>query len=236
ILSLGAFVWRQRRLEHPMLDMKLFRSSAFSISALSVTLVFFALMGIFFSMSQLFQLVMGYGAMESSLLILPIMMLMMLTAPFVPNIVQQFGVRRTVTTGLVLVSTAFVLMSQWPTIPTYTQVILSMAVMMGGMALTMTPATNMLMSSIPRNRAGMGSAMNDTTRELGGALGIAVLGAILSAGYSNQITDVLASLPAQVQDIANNSLAGALAVSEELGPAGEQLALAAKTAWMSGLS
>src|SRR5690606_12787547 len=98
ILSLGAFVWRQRRLDHPMLDMKLFRSSAFSISALSVTLVFFALMGIFFSMSQLFQLVMGYGAMESSLRMLPIMMLMMLTAPFAPNIVQRFGVRRTVTT------------------------------------------------------------------------------------------------------------------------------------------
>lgn len=236
ILSLLAFVWRQLRLEHPMLDMKLFRSSAFSISALSVTLVFFALMGIFFSMSQLFQLVMGYGAMESSLRMLPIMMLMMLTAPFVPNIVQKVGVRWTVTTGLVLVSTAFVLMSQWPTIPTYGQVITSMAVMMGGMALTMTPATNMLMSSIPRNRAGMGSAMNDTTRELGGALGIAVLGAILSAGYSNQIKDVLASLPAQVQDIANNSLAGALAVAEELGPAGESLALAAKTAWMDGLS
>lgn len=236
IICIGAFIWRQRSIKHPMLDMALFKSPAFSISALSVTLVFFALMGIFFSMSQLFQLVIGYGAMESSLRLLPIMLLMMLSAPFVPNIVKKVGVRWTITTGLVLVSTAFVLMSQWPTIPSYPQILGSMAIMMGGMSLTMTPATNMLMSSIPRNRAGMGSAMNDTTRELGGALGIAVLGAILSSGYADKISSVVSRLPAEAQEIASNSLAGALGVAEQLGPAKEAVAMAAKTAWMDGLS
>lgn len=236
ILSLVIFVLRQLRIKHPMLDMHLFRNPAFSISALSVTLTFFALMGIFFSMSQLFQLVMGYGAMESSLRMLPIMMLMMITAPFVPNIVKKFGTRWTVTTGLVLVASSFVLMSQWPVIPAYPQVLGSMLIMMTGMAFTMTPATNMLMSAIPRNRAGMGSAMNDTTRELGGALGIAVLGAVLSSGYSNKIADTLVTLPSQAQEIAGNSLAGALAVAEGIGPAGEALSLAAKTAWMGGMS
>ncbi len=236
ILGLITFVWRQMRLKHPMLDMRLFKVPAFSISALSITLVFFALMGIFFSISQLFQLIIGYGAMESSFRTLPIMLLMMLTAPFVPNIVKKFGTRWTVTTGLVLVAISFVVMSQWPTIPSYLHVIGSMLVMMTGMALTMTPATNMLMSAIPRNRAGMGSAMNDTTRELGGALGIAVLGAVLSSGYTDKISSAVSLLPRPAQEIAENSLAGALSVAEGLGSAGSGLADAAKAAWMSGLS
>lgn len=236
VISIGAFIARQLRLKHPMLDMRLFRFPAFSISALSVTLTFFALMGVFFSMSQLFQLIMGYGPMSSSLRMFPIMMLMMLAAPFVPNIVKKFGTRRTVTTGLILVSLSFVLMSRWPTIPTYPHVLGSMLIMMTGMALTMTPATNMLMSAIPRNRAGMGSAMNDTTRQLGGALGIAVLGSVLSSAYSRNIADALSGLPAQVQDTAASSLAGALAIAEQAGPVSAQLTAAAKTAWMSGLS
>jgi len=236
VVGISLFIWRQLRIKHPMLDMKLFKIPAFSISALSVTLTFFSLMGVFFSMSQLFQLIMGYGTLESSVRMLPIFLLMMLSAPFVPNIVKRFGTRWVVTAGLVLVSISFLIMSQWPAIPQYWQVLGSMLVMMTGMSLTMTPATNMLMSAIPRNRAGMGSAMNDTTRELGGALGIAVLGAVLSSVYSSQIASAVSRLPVQVQDIASNSLAGALAVAEKMGPLGEGFSVAAKTAWMSGLS
>lgn len=236
IFSLILFVLWQLRTKHPMLDMALFKKPAFSISALSVTLVFFALMGIFFSMSQLFQLIMGYGPMESSFRMLPIMMLMMISSPFVPNIVKRFGTRLTVSTGLVLVSFAFIIMSQWPSIPAYWQVLGSSAIMMTGMALTMTPATNMMMSAIPRNRAGMGSAMNDTTRELGGSLGIAVLGAVLSSVYSDKIVSVASSLPEQARVVAESSLAGALAVAHNLGPAGQAFALAAKESWMNGLS
>lgn len=243
LISLGigisgilSFVWWQKKTEHPMLDMKLFSRSAFSVSALSVSLVFFALMGIFFSMSQLFQLVMGYGAFESSLRMLPLMMLLVFVSPFVPNIVKKFGTRWTVTTGLVLVTIAFVIMSQWPTIPSYAQIIASMAVMMSGMALTMTPATTMMMSAVPRNRAGMGSAMNDTTRELGGALGVAVLGSVLGTAYSNKIAESVSQLPSEAQTIAENSLAGALVIAEKLGPIGAPLVTAAKEAWMNGLS
>lgn len=235
LLALVAFIRRQLRLEHPMLDMKLFKVPAFSISALSITLVFFALLGIFFSLSQLFQLIIGYSAIESSLRTLPIMLLMMISAPFVPNIVKKFGTRWTVTTGLVLVGVAFVIMSQWPTVPSYPLILGSMLIMMTGMSLTMTPATNMLMSAIPRNRAGMGSAMNDTTRQLGGALGIAVLGSVMSSAYERNIAGAVSALPGQIQELATNSLAGALAVADQLG-SGAVLADAAKVAWMDGLS
>ncbi len=236
VIGLALFVWWQLKTEHPMLDMKLFSRSAFWVAALSITLVFFALMGVFFSMSQVFQLIIGYGPFESSLRMLPLMMLMMLASPFVPNIVKKFGTRWTVTTGLVLVTTAFIIMSQWPTVPSYWQIIGSMAVMMTGMALTMTPATTMMMSAVPRNRAGMGSAMNDTTRELGGAIGIAVLGSVLGSTYSEEIKQSITMLPAEAQEAAANSLAAALMVAEQLGPLGSALVDGAKEAWMNGLS
>lgn len=235
-VGLGAFVFWQFKAKHPMLDMQLFKNPAFSISALAVSLTFFALMGTFFSMSMLFQVIIGYGTLESSLRTLPIMMLMMLTAPFVPNIVKRLGSRWTVATGLTLVASAFLIMTQWPTVPAYWQIMGSMAVMMTGMALTMTPATNLMMSAVPRNRAGMGSAMNDTTRELGGALGVAVLGAVISSEYGNNIADAVTMLPTQAADLAKNSLPGAMAVAQQLGPLGTQLADAAKVAWMNGLS
>lgn len=235
-LGLAAFVWRQLSVDHPMLDVRLFKSRVFTISSLSIMLVFFALMGIFFSISQLFQLVMEYGALESSLRLLPIMMVMMVFSPFVPTVVKKIGVRWTMSSGLLLVSVGFVLMSLWPTIPTYWEVMGGMSVMMFGMALAMTPSTNLLMSSVPKNRAGMGSATNDTTRELGGALGIAVLGAILSSIYAEEIIAGLQGLPQQVIDVAESSLAGALAVGEQMGVAGLPVIETAKVAWMNGLS
>jgi hypothetical protein len=163
-------------------------------------------------------------------------MIMILVSPFVPNIVKKLGTRWTVSSGLALVSIAFVVMSQWPTVPDYGNIIGGMAIMMVGMALTMTPATTMMMSAVPRNRAGMGSAMNDTTRELGGALGIAVLGSVLGSVYSEQIIDGIGRLPVEVREVAENSLAGALTIAKMLGPAGDDIAGAAKEAWMNGLS
>lgn len=236
IVSLTAFIVWQTKTKSPMLDIKLFKIPAFGVSSLVVTLVFFSLMGIFFSISQLFQLVMGYGAMESSIKMLPIFALMILASPIVPSIVKKIGSRWTVTSGLILICIAFLTMSQWPTQPTYWNIMGSMLVMMLGMALAMTPATNMLMSAVPKNRAGMGSAMNDTTRELGGALGVAVLGSVLSSAYSDKILSATTNLPDQLKATASDSLAVALQIASNMGSVAEGLAMAAKTAWMQGLS
>lgn len=236
VIGIAAFILWQLRTKHPMLDMKLFKKPAFSVSVLSVTLVFFALMGVFFSMSQMFQLVMGYGAMESSIRMLPIMAIMMFFSPVVPSIVKKFGARWTVVSGLLLVVVGFIVMSRWTVDLQYWQMLASSSILMAGMSLAMTPATNMLMSSVPRNRAGMGSAMNDTTRELGGALGVAVLGSVLSSVYGREIADAVKNVPAQAAEIAENSLAGALEVAKTMGQMGESIAHAAKVAWMNGLS
>ena len=235
VACLTAFVFWQHRTTHPMLDMRLFKHKAFRVSALVVTLAFFALAGVFFGVSQLFMLVMGFGAFKTSLAIIPMMMPMLVLSPFVPFLAARIGSRWTVAIGLLMVAGGFVIMSRWPTVPSLGQVYQGMLVLAAGLAFAMTPATSLMMSAVPRSRSGMGSAMNDTTRELGAALGIAVLGAILSSGYANKIASVLGFLPEQARPLVEKSLAGALAVAGQAGAEGAPLALIAKTAWMDSL-
>ncbi len=236
ILSIAAFIFWERRSKSPMLDMNLFKNRAFSVSSLTLTLVFLAMSGVFFSMSQLMQLVMGYSALESSLLTIPLMLPMMFISPLVPNVVKKVGARITITVGLLLVTAAFVAMSTWTKDLTYWHLFATMVVMMLGITFAMTPGTNILMASVPRNRSGMGSAMNDTTRELGGALGVAVLGAVLSAAYEKNIADVANQFVGPVKEGIESSLAVALSVAEKLGPAAQSVSDAAMDAFMVGIS
>lgn len=231
-ICLGAFVLWQLKTTNPMLDVRLFGRRAFGVSALVVTLTFFALAGVFFGVSQLFMLVMEYGAFKTSVSIIPMMLPMLVLSPFVPLLAAKIGIRWTVACGLCIVVVGFVLAAQWPTVPSLGQIYLAMSILTAGLALAMTPATSLMMSEVPRYRSGMGSAMNDTTRELGSALGIAVLGALLSSGYAGKIASILGFLPEQVRPLVEKSLAGALAVAGQAGEAGRELAYAAKTAWM----
>jgi Na+/melibiose symporter-like transporter len=192
-------------------------------------------MGVMFTMSQLFQLIMGYGAFQSSLALIPMMLPMLFLAPIIPKIVRKIGSRWTVTTGLILIAIGFFAMTFWPTVPSFWEVLGGMILLVVGMTFTTTPATNMLMAAVPKARSGMGSAMNDTTRELGAALGIAVLGAVLSSAYERNIASAVAGMPEQARDIAQNSLAGALSVAQHMGIAGTELLEAAKIAWMNSI-
>jgi MFS family permease len=232
---LSTFVVWQRKTAHPMLDLRLFRRRAFGVSALVVMLAFFALGGVFFGVSQLFMLVMGYGAFKTSIAIIPLMGPMLVLSPFVPFVTARVGIRWTVTTGLVLIAVGFDVMSRWPTVPTLGQIYGGMSILTSGLALAMTPATSLMMSAVPRSRSGMGSAMNDTTRELGAALGIATLGALLSSGYADKIAAALAGAPEQARVIAQKSLAGALVLAANYGDAGAQFAQLAKSSWMESL-
>lgn len=236
LITIGLFVLWQLRSKAPTLDMKLFKNRAFSISSLTLTLTFLAMAGVFFSMSQLMQLILGFTALESSLSMIPLMIPMMVLSPYVPNIVAKFGARLTISVGLLLVAISFVIMSTWTADMTYWHLFVTMIIMMLGISAAMTPGTNILMASVPRNRSGMGSAMNDTTRELGGALGVAVLGAILGSVYESKIADTAANFSGPIKEGLESSLAVALQVTDKLGPAASGVADAAKEAWMSGLA
>jgi MFS family permease len=237
VALVGLFVAWELRTSSPMLDIRLFRQATFGVSSLAITLVFFTLMGVFFSISQLFQLVMGYGTFESALRLAPMFVAMILVAPRAPQLVQRFGARATVAGGLAVVAMGIVILAMLPGAPSYAQVAIGMGITASGMALVMTPTTELLMSSVPTTRAGMGAAMNDTTRELGGSLGVAVLGSVLASQYASNISTATGALPTAAAGTAKASLAGALHVATAL-PADQatHLAAAARSAWMGGLS
>ena len=239
VVALGLFVAWQLRARFPMIDLALFRSSRFSLSVISVTLTFFAMMGAFFGMTQIFQLVMGYDALTTSVAFIPSMLPMMVIGPMIPKLVEKVGTRWTVVPGLAIIAGGFLLMTTWPTVPSYWDFLLAMSIITLGMAMVMTPATTMLMSSVPRNRSGMGSAMNDTTRELGASLGIAVLGSMIANAYTSNVAPVVEGLPAEAGAVVQDSLAGAIAVTDQMAAAGgeaataaAQLATAAQAAFM----
>lgn len=236
LAALVLFVLWEIRSKSPMLDMKLFKNRAFAVSSLTLTLVFLAMSGVFFSMSQLLQLILGYSPLQASLLMIPLMLPMMALGPFIPLVVKKFGARNVIAIGLLMTAIAFLVMATWNKDMTYWHLFGTMFVMMAGISAAMTPGTNILMASVPRNRSGMGSAMNDTTRELGSALGVAVLGAVLSAAYETQIREKAAEFTGAIREGLESSLAVALQVAEKLGPAAQSVSDAAKDAFMTGLT
>jgi len=234
LFTIVVFILHELRTEHPMLDVRLFRIGAFGTSSLVLTLVFFALMGTFFSMSQMLQLVWGYSPLEAAVRLLPISVAMMVAAPQSAKLAARFGKRRVVAIGMWMIAGGVVMVSRIGVEPNYAVLVGGLFVMAYGMGTAMSPTTDLLMSSVPRKQAGMGSAMNDTTRELGGSLGVAIFGSLLASRYVAGLAEALRSVPESAQSVASGSLAGALRVSSEAGSNGAALAAAAKSAWVEG--
>jgi MFS family permease len=155
---------------------------------------------------------------------------MMFVAPSSARFVERFGARRVVTTGLSLVATGMLLMSTMGTDSPYWHFLGALIVLSLGMGLTMPPCTNLIMSSLPLGKAGVGSAVNDTTRELGGALGVAVLGSVLASVYTSHLGDATATLAPPMAAAARSSLGAALSI-----PGVPGLAHAARQAFIDGL-
>src|SRR5690606_13594269 len=150
----------------------------FSVSSGGITLVFFAMFGTLFLMAQFLQLVLGYSPLGSGVRLLPMSFVMMALTPQTPRLVARFGANRVAGAGLLCISAGLAGFTLFDVDASYLQVVGTLAVLAAGMALSMSPMTTQLMSAVPRAKAGVGSAMNDTTRELGGALGVALLGSL----------------------------------------------------------
>ncbi len=168
---LVAFLGRELTARVPMLDLRLFRDRRFSVASGGIALSFFTLFGTFFMLTQYLQLVQGYSALRAGILFVPISFTMMIVAPQAPKLVARFGVTNVVPAGLGLVAVGLVALATVDAGSPLWRVYLALLPMMAGMASTMAPLTTSIMSAVPPGRAGVGSAMNDTTRELGGALG-----------------------------------------------------------------
>ncbi|WP_412775459.1 MFS transporter [Streptomyces mirabilis] len=232
---LGVFVVYERSSDHPALDVTWFRNRRFSASVAAIGLVFFALTGVTFFSVFYNQSVRGYSVLQSGLLVLPLAASQMFFAPRARLVVNRFGARAVCATGLVLTAVAFagfLLLGQ----DTPIWVLEVLFFLMGtGMAHVMPPATVMIMSSLPREKAGSGSAVNNTFRQVGGALGVAVLGALLSATYRSGIDDHLGVLPASDRQAAGESVEATLSVAEKLGPTGKALVQPAHDAFIHAM-
>jgi EmrB/QacA subfamily drug resistance transporter len=233
---LTGFVMWERHTDEPMLDMGYFGNPAFSTGTGGMVLVFVAMYGVMFLITQYFQLVLGYTPLSSALRLLPMAPIMILVSPMTPRIVARLGANRTVASGMGLVSVGFLLFTQLATDTPYWYVLVCVVPLVSGIALTMSPMTGAIMSAVPPRRAGSGSAMNDASRELGAALGVAVLGSIAASRYGAHLAPHIQSLPASAQSAATDSLGGAHGVAQSLpASAGAQLTTAANHAFVSGI-
>jgi EmrB/QacA subfamily drug resistance transporter len=230
---LAAFALWERRQPQPMLDVRLFSNLRFTAASLSVTTVFFSLFGALFLLTQILQLVLGWSTVKAGLGAMPFAITVGVTSPLAAELAKRIGTKIPVVAGLLLMAAGLAQMGTATTASGYGHFVIATVLMAAGMGLAMAPATESIMGALPPEQAGVGSAVNDTTREIGGVLGVAIVGSIANAGYVSNLGDAAAHLPAPAAEAANSSLAGALTVAHHAPAAiGHPLALAAQDAFV----
>jgi DHA2 family multidrug resistance protein-like MFS transporter len=215
-VALGAFVaWELRGAEHPMLPMQFFRDARFSTGSGIITFGFLVMFGFFFLMTQYFQFVRGYSPLKAGIATLPFAVTMVTVSPRSAGFVERFGMNRVVAAGFGSLSLGFVVLAWMGPSTPYLVIVVGLVLLAAGMATSIAPATGAIMSSIPLSKAGVGSAVNDTTREFGGALGIAVLGSIVTSSYRDSFA--APELPPPLGEAAGESIGAAYGVAARLG-------------------
>jgi len=237
-IILVLFVLWERRSDHPMLPMRFFRNRRYSAAIASLGLVLFALLGMFFLMTQYFQFVLGFDPLKTGLAIGPIALVLLVVAPLSVLIVRRLGTKIVVSSGLLLIAVGLGFLSETTVDSTYGDALPLFLLMGAGVGLALAPSTDSIMGSLPKDQAGVGSATSDTSMQIGGALGVGVLGTALAIRYRNFMTPLLAhrAIPASVNQLILGSIGGALAVAQHApGNTGEALAQASRRAFISGM-
>src|SRR5580693_7466655 len=180
---LAGFAWWELRIPNPLIDLRVFRSRAFSAAAGSVTVIFFALFGSLFVLTQYLQLVHGYSPLSAGIRALPFALATAAAAPVSPLLAKRFGTHLVIPAGMVLMGIGLLYFSTAGVHTSYPALAAAVAIMGAGMGLVMAPASNTIMTTVPAHQAGAGSAINDTIREVGGALGVAIVGSLAAAVY-----------------------------------------------------
>lgn len=235
VIGVVAFIVTELRVEHPLLDVRLFRRRGFSSGALSITIQFLVTFGVMFLLVQHFQLILGFPPLHSALALAPMVAPLIVMSLVSPTIAAWVGLRVTTATGLLTIAVGLLALLRLDTSSSYLDVLWPLLIMSAGLGMSAAPATNAIMLDTPLEKHGVSAAVNDATREIGAAIGIAVAGSILSANYTSRITEVLNHLPEPARAPVRSSLAGALEVAERAGVTGRPLADYAKTAFWGGV-
>ena len=235
LLATFAFLAWELRQQAPLLDIRLFRDRRLATGSLSLLTVFGVQAGILVVLFPFLQIVLGWSALRATLGMLPMALVMMFSSVIAPRVATRLGSRATMAAGILLISAGLALMALLvSTGGGYLTVLPGMLTLGLGMGLAMTPSTEAITSSLPRDQQGLASALNDVTREFGTAIGVALLGAVLTAGYRSSISTQLDGIPADVAGPAREGVANAVAAADALGAKEETLVRAAQESFVDG--
>jgi EmrB/QacA subfamily drug resistance transporter len=234
-LILGAsFIAAERRAADPLLDVAMFRDRRFTAASASITVAFFALFGFIFLVTQYFQLLRGYSPLEAGVRVLPVAICVALGSLIGTSLVTRVGNKLVVTAGLLMLALAYGWISTVSVATSYTEIVGQMVLLGLGMGLTSAPATESVMGAVSDDRAGVGSAVNDAAREVGGTLGVAVIGSIFASLYVASIN--LVDAPEELLSVARQSVGAALATSAQVPePLSSALRDAATAGFLDGM-
>ncbi len=234
----AAFVMWELRVEHPLLPVRIFENLRFSAASVSVTSAFFALFGFVFLITQYFQLIRGYTPLQAGVRTLPVAFSIALASVLSPLLVHRIGTKLVVAGGLASMSIGFIWVSTASAGTPYIEIVGQMILLGAGLGATTAPATESIMGSLSVDKAGVGSAVNDTTRELGGTLGVAVVGSVFTSIYVSKLASgaVFGSLPAEAQSLTKESVAAVGNVAPQLGTQAAAFVTEVSDAFLSGLA
>lgn len=230
-----AFVRWEASRENPLLDPRLFKYRGFATGSASLFLLFLAMFGFFYVATQYLQLVLRYGALKTALAILPLSVVALPISTIAASLSERLGQRAVSGAGFVIAAAGLALLSLASAGTGYWLFLIVSVVLAVGVGLSMTPATNAIVKSLPAAKQGVASAVNDTAREIGSAFGVAILGSAFNIGYRHTIDHSLGSLPSGVAAGAHEAPAIALRAAGGLGARGVQLATDTRVAFMTGL-
>ena len=208
-----AFVTWEIRTQHPMLNLAFFRNPRFSAGAGAIAIGFFAMFGMIFGLTQYLQFVQGYTPLEAGLRMVPLALGIVVGAGNSHRLVAKLGTDKVVTLGLLLVTVVFATMTLWQPDTAYWVVGTTIFVLAFGLGNTMAPSTDAVMGAVPEANAGVASAMNDVTRMVAGAIGVAVIGSAISTVYGRGMEEAVAGLPPEAANAASDSIGAAARVA-----------------------
>lgn len=232
--AVGFVIWELRQ-DHPLLDLRVFKNRSLAAGSVGLLVTFAIIMGLFLVLVQFMQTVLGYSAIRGALGLMPMAVVMMPLSAVAPGLAQRFGLRVMLTAGNLSVAVGLALMAilgsadggYWPVLP-------GILVLGLGMGLSMSPGTTAITASLPEEKQGVASALNDTVREFGGAIGIALIGSILSAGYTSNVSAATRGLPTEAAAAVKQGIGGAFTVAPTLGANGPAVLESARRAFVDG--
>ncbi len=236
---LASFLIWETKTSHPMLRLYFFENPRFSMAASSIAIAFFVLGGASFLLTQYLQFVRGYSPLKAGALFLPLAAALLVVSPLSAQVAHKVGTKITVAFGLSMVSLSALLLSRFSATSSLLEIELTLALIGVGLAFTMPPSAESVMGSLPRSQAGVGSATNGTLIQVGGALGVAILGSLLATGYSTHLTAlrVFSLVPSQLRSVLKTSIGSTLIAAKSLpSTLASQLVVGGKGAFIDALS